>query len=171
MIEGTILISTTWAASTSYIPFEKGSILAQNFDYNNNTGHGIYATTALISGVWEHQIEEEKFVEYLSNTDDLNDYQGYSGAVIGVGDNAAAGVAGLHPYEAPAEGLGSAKGLGCIQQGGNAFYPGTVLEVEVRKLKVLRNNQRSGIQVNRRLYKGNKLVFRYLSAGELVRPL
>lgn len=172
MIQGTLLIATTWAASTSYIPFYPGMINAQDFDYNSHAGDGIFATTACVDGIWEIQLQEEKYVEYLRDTNDMSAYNALNANLIGAGiDQPVAGTGGLHNQDAPIEGLGSSRGIGDGGMGGNAFYPGTSLNVTVRRLKALRSNDRSGIQVNRALYKGNKLVFRYLSVGELVRPL
>ncbi len=45
------------------------------------------------------------------------------------------------------------------------------LELILKKLKALKQTpNRSGVQVNRRLLKGNRLVIRYVAQGELVRP-
>lgn len=172
MLNATILIGTTYAASTSYIPFPPGMVNAQNYNWNSHTGDGIFATTAFLDGVWDHQLYEEKYVEYLRDTDDLSDYAGYNTNLVGPGDDRGAGVAGLHHYITPAEGLGSMNGMCPNTQGGAAFYPGTTLHVKVKRLKSERaTNSRSGIQVNRALYKGNKLVFRYVGMGEIIRPL
>jgi len=153
MIIGEIRIDTTWAASTSFIPFPPGYHNAQNFAYEGVANRGIYATTAFISGVWERQLWDEDFKSDI--------------------------VANPTKHAGPAwdDEYGNSKilrGLGWIGQGdvGNAFRDGTVIEVKVRKLKALKSSpNRSGVQINRQLFQGNKLVFRYVAQGEMTRPL
>jgi len=153
MITGVISIATTWEASTSFIPFHPGMRNAQDFQYGGVPNRGIFATTAYVTGVWERQLWEEGFKRAMEDDPDkfqsLADYR-----TGGIRDEM--------------RGLGGG-GYGDI---GNAFDEGTVITVKVRKLKALKNSpNRSGIQVNRRLVAGNKLVFRYVAEGELVRPV
>ncbi len=146
MITGEINIATTWTASTSFIPFHASMQNAHDYRQGNVANRGIFATTAYVQGVWESQKYEEDFKDFLG--DSGNRPLRYSGQI-----EAMNGMNG--PYA----------------DAGNAFSPGTIIEVEIRKLKALKSSpNRSGIQVNRRLVKGNKLVFRYVARGELVRP-
>lgn len=149
MIRGEIDIATTWTASTSFIPFHADMRNAHDYRYGGAANRGIFATTAFVMGVWESQKYEEDFKDHLGNTAALRLHaQRYGGAIESMG-----GMGG--PYA----------------DAGNAFSPGTIIEVEVRKLKALKASpNRSGVQVNRRLVKGNKLVFRYVARGELVKP-
>jgi hypothetical protein len=138
MITGEIHIATTWAASTSYIPFDRTMRNAHDVVYGGTINMGMFATTAYVHGVWENQVFEEGFKSHV----------GYDGLTSG-------GIGNNMPN----------------MQVGNAFSPGTIIDVSVRKLKAIRTTpNRSGIQVNRKLVKGNKLIFRYLAQGELVRP-
>lgn len=140
MITGEIHISTTWAASTSYIPFDRTMRNAQDVKYNGTANRAMFATTAYVQGVWEAQKFEE----------DFKTYAGDDGRTKG--------------------GLKTASYMPNMSIG-NAFSPGTIIEVDVRKVKASRATpDRSGVQVNRRLVKGNKLIIRYLAQGELVRP-
>ena len=153
MIIGEIRIDTTWAASTSYIPFSPGYHNAQDFQYEGVNNRGIYATTAFVSGIWERQLWDEGFLEDITNNPVKH-----------------AGSAQNDPYGTDKV----MRGLSWVGQGdvGNAFDPGTVVEVRVRKIKALKSTpNRSGIQVNRQLFQGNKLVFRYVAQGEMTRPL
>lgn len=146
MITGEIHISTTWAASTSFIPFDRGMRDAHDYAYQSRANRGIFGTTAYVQGVWESQKYEEDFKDYLGDS-------------------------GRRPlrYGGQIEAMNGMNGP--YADAGNAFSPGTVIEVEVRKLKALKASpNRSGIQVNRRLVKGNKLIFGYVAQGELVRP-
>lgn len=148
MITGELHISTTWAASTSFIPFDIGMRNAHDFAYQSRANRGIFATTAYLQGVWESQKFEE-------------DFKDYTGAVsVSVAGNVCSG------------NIEYMRGMnGPYSDAGNAFSPGTVIEVEVRKLKALKSSpNRSGVQVNRQLVKGNKLIFKYVAQGELVRP-
>lgn len=148
MITGHIYISTTWAASTSYVPF---TVSMQ--DAKTSTD---FATTAQVRGLWEHQIYEEKYLENVS--DDPDKYMLHAGIQAAADEPIKSDVGGMGNF-----GIGISKG--------NAFYPGTVIETSIRKLKSIRTTpNRSGIQVNRRLVKGNELVFQYEALGELVRP-
>lgn len=148
MITGEIFISTTWAASTSFVPFDIGMRDAHDVKLGGTNNRGYFATTAYVHGIWESQLYESDFLDYLRDTPELNQRSNrYS------------------------KGLEQMDGVSRIEPRGDAFRPGTVLEVSVRKLKALKAGpDRSGIQVNRRLVKGNKMVFRYLAKGELVRP-
>ena len=146
MITGEIYISTTWNASTSFIPFDIGMRDAHDFRYRSAANRGAFATTAYVHGVWESQKYEEDFKDYLGDS-------------------------GRRPlrYSGRIELMNGMNGP--YADAGNAFSPGTVIEVKVRKLKALKASpNRSGVQVNRRLVKGNKLVFKYVAQGELVRP-
>lgn len=147
MIVGEIFISTTWIASTSFIPFNQGMRDAHDVKLGGTNNRGYFATTAYVHGVWEYQKFEEDFKSSLQNSD-LYAQKRFSGGVdelTGLG--------------------GSSKHIT------NAFSPGTVIETSVRKIKALKASpNRSGIQVTRQLVNGNKLVFRYLAQGELVRP-
>lgn len=148
MITGELHISTTWAASTSFVPFDIGMRNAHDFAYQSRANRGIFATTAYLQGVWESQKYEEDFKDYLGDSDRGRRPLAYSGQIESM-----SGMNG--PYS----------------DAGNAFSPGTIIEVEVRKLKALKSSpNRSGVQVNRQLVKGNKLVFKYVAQGELVRP-
>lgn len=148
MIRGEIDIATTWTASTSFIPFHADMRNAHDYRYGGAANRGIFATTAFVMGVWESQKYEEDFKDYLGDSA-APIYSKYSGWIDHMG-----GMGGVFHADA-----------------GNAFSPGTIIEVEVRKLKALKASpNRSGVQVNRRLVKGNKLVFRYVARGELVRP-
>jgi hypothetical protein len=147
MITGHIFISTTWAASTSYIPYAISMQQAKN-----STD---FATTAQVLGVWEHQIYEEKFKEHVSSDPDR--YLLHAGR-LGSAQHMRASLGGLGSFD-------------IAGKKGNAFYPGTIIETSIRKLKALRvTPNRSGIQVNKQLVKGNQLVFQYEALGELVRP-
>lgn len=146
MIRGEIDIATTWTASTSFIPFPNSMVNAHDYRHGGAANRGIFATTAFVMGVWESQKYEEDFKDFLG--DSGNRPLGYGGQIESM-----SGMNG--PYA----------------DAGNAFSPGTIIEVEVRKLKALKASpNRSGVQVNRQLVKGNKLVFRYVARGELVRP-
>ena len=153
MIIGEIRIDTTWDASTSFIPFPPGYHNAQNFEYEGVANRGIYATTAFISGVWERQLWDEDFLQDIVDNPVKHDDPAWD------------------------DKYGNSKilrGLGWVGQGdvGNAFRDGTVIEVKVRKLKALKSSpNRSGVQINRQLFQGNKLVFRYVAQGEMTRPL
>ena len=158
MIIGEIRIDTTWAASTSFIPFPPGYHNAQDFQYEGVANRGIYATTAYVSGVWEKQLWDDAVAA----------------------DMLAEPVKYAVNYEAGAEEpdtMGVSKAIRGLQESrnnnpNNAYDEGTVLEVKVRKLKALKSSpNRSGIQVNRQLLQGNKLVFRYVAQGEMTRPL
>lgn len=147
MILGEIFISTTWNASTSFIPFNPGMQNAQDVKLGGTNNRGYFATTAYVHGVWEYQIFEDGFKDSLTSSDlyALNKYGGKIEELSGLG--------------------GSSKHLT------NAFSPGTVIETQVRKIKALKASpNRSGIQVARKLVKGNRLVFKYIAQGELVRP-
>ena len=144
MITGEIFISTTWAASTSYIPFDKGMVNVHNVEFGGTKNRGQFATTAYVQGVWEIRKFEEDMKNYLGN-----------GTLrrSGIVRNSVASGLGGHPVV------------------GNAFSSGTIIEVHVRKLKALKSSpNRSGVQVDRRMVKGNKLIIRYVAQGELVRP-
>jgi len=144
MITGEIFISTTWAASTSFIPFDKGMLNAHNCEYGGTKNRGQFATTAYVHGVWETQKYEEDYKTYLGDTPEKGGIK-TSNLIIG--------------------------GLGSGQRIGNAFSSGTIIEVHVRKLKALKATpNRSGVQVDRKMVKGNKLVIKYVAQGELVRP-
>jgi hypothetical protein len=149
MITGELFISTTWAASTSFIPFDIGMRNAQGGVVSGVTNRGYFATTAYVHGVWEYRVFEEGF------KDDLRRNKEYD--------------VKSRRY---ARGVEEMRGLGGSYQGiTNAFSPGTIVQTKVRKLKALKASpNRSGVQVSRRLVKGNKLVFRYIGKGELVRP-
>lgn len=150
MITGEIYISTTWAASTSFIPFDIGMHNAHDFRNGSRANRGLYATTAYVQGVWESQKYEEDFKDYLGN-------------------NAARRLYANH-YVRGVESMGGMGGP--YADAGNAFSPGTVIEAKVRKVKALKASpNRSGVQVSRQLVKGNKVIFRYVAQGELVRPL
>lgn len=160
MIIGEIRIDTTWAASTSFIPFPPGYHNAQDFRYEGEANRGIYATTAYISGVWERQLWDEQYFDDMK----ANPLKWARNPVIDndleLPDNYAVGK--------------QLRGLSWNGQGdvGNAFQDGTVIEVKVRKLKALKSSpNRSGVQINRQLLQGNKLVFRYVGQGEMTRPL
>lgn len=148
MITGEIRIATTWNASTSFIPFPPGIPNAQDYAYLQ-ANRGRFATTAYISGIWESQKFEEDFKDYMGSNAARRLFSNrYGGAIEHM-----SGMNG--PYS----------------DAGNAFSPGTVIEIEVRKLKALKvSPDRSGVQVNRTLVKGNKLIFRYVAQGELTRP-
>ena len=154
MIAGEIRIDTTWVASTSFIPFPAHIPNAQDYKYGGIDNRGIYATTAWVSGIWERSLWEMQFDGDVE--DDWDKHAHY-----GTWDDK----------------YGNSKvmrGLSWIGNGnvGNAFEEGTVLEVKVRKIKALKSSpNRSGIQVNHELVQGNKLVFRYVSHGEIVRPM
>jgi len=143
MITGEIFVSTTWVASTSFIPFDVGMRDAHDVNFGGRANRGYFATTAYVHGVWEFQAYEEGLI---SNLNDSNKY--------------------------PNRKVDELRGLGGSHYGiTNAFSPGTILETEVRKIKALKSSpNRSGVQVSRQLMKGNKLVFKYLAMGELVRP-
>lgn len=144
MITGEIFISTTWAASTSFIPFDLGMRNVHNVYVNGIENRGQFATTAYVHGVWDYQVFEDGMQDYLTSDNSI-----YAG------------------QEMPAAGFGTNR-LGVVT---NAFSPGTIIETSVRKLKASKSSpNRSGVQVSRRLVKGNKLVFRYVAHGELVRP-
>lgn len=148
MITGELFISTTWNASTSFIPFDIGMRDAQGGTIGGVANRGYFGTTAYVHGIWESQLYESDFLDYLRDTPELNQRS--------------------NRYSA---GLEQMDGISRIEPRGDAFRPGTVLEVSVRKIKALKSSpDRSGIQVNRRIVKGNKIVFRYLAKGELVRP-
>ncbi|MBU0847241.1 hypothetical protein KKH23_08685 [Patescibacteria group bacterium] len=146
MITGELFISTTWAASTSFIPFDIGMRDAQGGTVGSVPNRGYFGTTAYVHGIWDYQVFEEGLVANLSASDK---YAGVGGS-----------------------GIDEIRGMG----GGyyainNVFSPGTVIEIAVRKIKALKASpNRSGVQVSRRMLKGNKLVFKYLAKGELVRP-
>ena len=143
MITGELFISTTWAASTSFIPFDIGMRDAQGGVVGSVTNRGYFGTTAYVHGVWDYQVFEEALI---ANLDESDKYQ--------------------HPIVDEIRGLNG--GYYAIN---NAFSPGTVVETGVRKIKALKASpNRSGVQVSRRLMKGNKLVFKYLAKGEFVRP-
>jgi len=149
MINGELYISTTWAASTSFIPFTKGMQNSQDSEYQGIANRGQFATTAYIQGVWESQLYETGYKDYINNSANLKlPGARYSGRVE------------------------SMQGMnGPYADSGNAFLPGTILETEVRKLKALKSSpNRSGVQVTKQLVKGNKLLIRYVAKGELVRP-
>lgn len=158
MIIGEIRIDTTWAASTSFIPFPPGYHNAQDYQYQGVVNRGIYATTAYVTGVWEKELWDDAV-----DADMLADPTKYANPI-------GAQMEGTDPYGTPKSLRGLAEGRNnnvC-----NAYDEGTVLEVKVRKLKALKlSPNRSGIQVNRQLLQGNKLVFRYVAHGELTRPL
>ena len=143
MITGEIFVSTTWVASTSFIPFDVGMRDAHGGVVGSVANRGYFSTTAYVYGVWEFQAYEEGFI---SNLNASNKY--------------------------PNRTFDELRGLGGSHYGiTNAFNPGTILETEVRKIKALKSSpNRSGVQVSRQLMKGNKLVFKYLAMGELVRP-
>lgn len=149
MITGEIFISTTWVASTSFIPFDIGMRDAQCGVVGGVANRGYFGTTAYVHGVWDYQVFEEGF------KDDLRRNKEYD-----------------IKSRRYANGIEEMRGLGGSYQGiTNAFSPGTIIETEVRKIKALKASpNRSGVQVSRRLLKGNKLVFKYLATGELVRP-
>jgi len=154
MIIGEIRIGTTFDASTSYVPFPPGFQNAQDYAYEGVANRGIYATTAWVEGVWERQVWEEGYLADITanpgkyaDPGGINDPAGRNRQLNGILN----------------------KGHNSI---GNTFDPGTTIEIKVRKLKALRASpNKSGIQVNRRLVKGNKLVFRYVAQGELTRPI
>jgi len=144
MITGELFISTTWAASTSFIPFDVGMRDAQCTVIGSVANRGFYSTTAYVHGVWDYQVYEQSLVDSL-DADDPYVNKGRSEEIRGLGG----GYYGVN----------------------NAFTPGTVIETKVRKLKALKvSPNRSGVQISRRLLKGNKIVFKYLAIGELVRP-
>jgi len=143
MITGELFIGTTWAESTSFIPFDIGMRDAHDAKLGGVNNRGYFATTAYVHGIWEYQTFEEALI---ANLDESDKYQ--------------------HPIVDEIRGLSG--GYYAIN---NAFSPGTVIETGVRKIKALKSSpNRSGVQVSRRLLKGNKLVFKYLAQGELVRP-
>ena len=147
MITGHIFISTTWAASTSYIPF---TVSMQSARTSTD-----FATTAQVFGVWENQVYEEKFKEKVAS--DPDKYLLHAG-ILGSAQHMRSSLSGLGSFD-------------IAGQKGNAFYPGTVIETSIRKLKSIRTTpNRSGIQVNKILVKGNELIFQYEALGELVRP-
>ncbi len=149
MITGEIFISTTWSASTSFIPFDVGMRDADDAKHGGVNNRGYFATTAYVHGLWEHQMFEDDFKESLR----------VSNKYANVSKNYGAGVEEMR-------GLG-----GGYVPVNNAFYPGTIIETSVLKIKALKDTpNRSGVQVARRLVKGNKLVFKYVAVGELVRP-
>ena len=147
MILGEIFISTTWNASTSFIPFNQGMRNAHDEKLNGVNNRGYFATTAYVHGVWEYQKFEEDFKTSLTNSD-------------------------LYAQKRYSRNVDEMSGLGGSSKHiTNAFSPGTVIETSVRKIKALKASpNRSGVQVARKLVKGNKLVFRYIAQGELVRP-
>ncbi|MFH1769869.1 MAG: hypothetical protein ABH833_04375 [Parcubacteria group bacterium] len=145
MITGEIFISTTWAASTSYIPFEAHMPDAHDVRYGGTANRGRFATTAYLHGLWENEIFED---DMKAETPPISS-RAYVGIVEQMG------------------GLG-----GMFEPMGNSLRAGTVISVSIRKLKALRTTpNRSGVQVNRRLLKGNRLIIRYMAQGELVRPI
>jgi hypothetical protein len=149
MIQSEIFIATTWNASTSFIPFKSGMQNAQDYKYQGINNRGIFATTAHITGVWENKIYEDGFKEYLGRIRLLQAHRSKYNNELDM----------LQGLNGPYAGTG------------NAFSPGTTITVKIRKLKALKTNpNRSGIQINRQLLKGNKLTFRYVAQGELVRP-
>jgi len=148
MLTGHIYISTTWAASTSYIPFPISMPAARN---STN-----FATTAQVIGMWGHQVYEEGWLDYMESDNQL--FQNHADVLNSSDERNISAMSGLGSFD-------------IAGQDRNAFYPGMVLEANVRKLKAIRvTPNRSGIQVNRRLVKGNELVFQYEALGELVRP-
>jgi len=156
MIIGEIRIDTTWAASTSFIPFPPGYQNAQDFQYEGVNNRGIYATTAFVSGIWESQLWDEGYYNDLAS----NPLKHKMASLDNTDDERRFGK--------------TLRGLSWIGQGdvGNAFDPGTVVEAKVLAIKALKSSpNRSGVQVNRELFKGNKLVFRYVAQGEMTRPL
>ncbi|TFG97077.1 hypothetical protein E4H12_09520 [Candidatus Thorarchaeota archaeon] len=154
MIIGEIRIDTTFNASTSFVSFPPGFQNAQDYAYEGVANRGIYATTAWVEGVWERQVWEEGYIaEMAANPEKW---------------------AADHTFDDKYGVNKQCRGLAWRGQGdvGNAFDPGTVIQVKVRKIKALRASpNKSGIQINRRLVKGNKLVFRYVAQGELTRPM
>ena len=148
MLTGHIFISTTWAASTSYIPFPVSMQAAR--DSTN------FATTAQVIGLWGHQVYEEKFIEDMAA--DPDKYVAHAGVMASQDE----------PIKSAIGGMGSFDVAG---QDRNAYYPGMVIEANVRKLKAIRvTPNRSGVQIDRKLVKGNELIFQYEALGELVRP-
>ena len=122
MITGEIRIATTWAASTSFIPFDAGMVNAHDFRYGGMNNRGAFATTAYVHGFM----------------------------ALSLGDD---GV------------------LGVSYSGDTTVYPGRANVVKVRKLKALKAGpNRSGVQVSAQLVYGDRLVFRYVAQGALVRP-
>lgn len=155
MITGEIFVSTTWAASTSFIPFDIGMRDAQGGVVGGVVNRGYFSTTAYVHGVWDYQVFEEGFVDNLSDNSRN-------------ADNTKLGQKYLKMTVKAEEMRGFSGGYYAVN---NAFSPGTILETEVRKIKALKSSpNRSGVQVSRRMLKGNKLVFKYLATGELVRP-
>jgi len=149
MIQGELYISTTWAASTSFIPFAGGMLNAQDSEYQGTANRGQYGTTAYISGLWESQVYEDAIKEYYGN----NANRRIPGQRSAADTEFMYGMGGFNASK------------------GNAYLPGTVIETKVRKLKALKASpNRSGIQVNTQLVKGNKLLIKYIGKGELVRP-
>ncbi len=144
MIHGEIFISTTWAASTSYIPFDNSMRNAHDVRLGGTNNRGEFATTAYVHGIWENELFEKDMKDQAVPLSAKN-YEGYIEQMGGIG--------------------------GMFEAKGNAFRSGTVIEVSIKKLKALKQTpNRSGVQVNRRLLKGNRLVIRYVAQGELVRP-
>ena len=149
MIQGELYISTTWAASTSFIPFTGGMLNAQNSRYQGIANRGQFGTTAYISGLWESQVYEDAVKEYFGNSANRR----IPGQKTSADSEQMYGMGGFDPSR------------------GNAYIPGTVIETKVRKLKALKSSpNRSGIQVNTKLVKGNKLLIKYVGKGELVKP-
>lgn len=148
MIIGRIYISTTWAASTSYVPFTVDMV-----DARTSTD---FATTAQLTGLWEHQVYEDQYIDDVN--DDPDKYMLHAGVLASLDEPMTSGLTGFGSFDPSG-------------MRGNAFNPGTVIEVSVRKLKAIRTTpNRSGVQVNKQLVKGNELVFKYEARGELVRP-
>lgn len=147
MIFGEIFISTTWNASTSFIPFDLGMRDAHDVKLGGTNNRGYFATTAYVHGVWEYQKFEEDFKTSLTSSDL------YAQKMYGNDNDELTGLGGSSKHIT------------------NAFSPGTVIETQIRKIKALKASpNRSGVQVARKLVKGNKLVFKYIAQGELVRP-
>ena len=113
-----------------------------------------------MSGVWEKTLWDE-----LQYADILNDPTKWVPNVV-IGN----GVEVPDPYA----NTKACRGLSWMGNGDicNAYTEGTNIEVKVRKIKALKASpNRSGVQINRTLVQGNKLVFRYVAHGELTRPL